>query len=175
MSCKAWLPTGNKYESLRHRFFDKFHIDICDILTNNGSSAKVPLNELAEGLGLPGKMAASSSQVAAMDIEGRRQEIKSSCELDTALTAGILLRVEHLQGNLTGQGFLLSARNFLDFLEEQSKQRPHFREFLNNTDFKKFLNASPSLEEGEASHSVRSRGNENQDKPSVKLRLVEDR
>jgi len=174
VSCKTILRTGSRYESPPHRFFDRYHTDISKTITNNDPSEQVPLNEVAEECGLPGRMAVDDSQVDVMYTERRLREIRSACEIDVALTTGILLKVEHLQGNLTGNGFLLSARTFLDFLEEQSKQRPHFREFLNNTDFKKFLNASPSLEEGEASHSVRSKGNENQDKPSVKLRLVED-
>ena len=133
------------------------------------------MNEIAEGCGLPGRMAVDGSQVDALHAEGRVREIRSSCEIDVALTTGILLKVEHLEGNLTGQGFLSSARTFLDFLEEKSKQKPHFRDFLDNTDFKKFLNSGPSpLEEAEASRGERSEVNENQDKPSVKLRLVED-
>lgn len=175
VSCKTILRTGNRYESPPHRFFDRYHTDISKTITNNDPSAKAPLSEVAEGCGLPGRMAVDGSQVDVMYTEGRLREIRSACEIDVALTTGILLRVEHLQGNLTGQGFLSSARTFLDFLEEQSKQRSHFREFLDNTDFEKFLNAGPSpVEEAEASHSVRSQGNENQDKPSVKLRLVED-
>ena len=175
VSCKTILRTGNRYESPPYRFFDRYHTDISKTITNNDPSAKVPLNEIAEGCGLPGRMAVDGSQVDALHAEGRVREIRSSCEIDVALTTGILLKVEHLEGNLTGQGFLSSARTFLDFLEEKSKQKPHFRDFLDNTDFKKFLNSGPSpLEEAEASRGERSEVNENQDKPSVKLRLVED-
>ena len=173
VSCKTILRTGNRYESPPHRFFVVSH-GYFKTITNNEPSEQVPLNEVAEECGLPGRMAVDDSQVDVMYTERRLREIRSACEIEVALTTGILLKVEHLQGNLTAQGFLSSARTFLDFLEEQSKQRPHFREFLDNTDFKKFLNVGSTLEEAEASHSVRSQGNENQDKPSVKLRLVED-
>ena len=174
VSCETILRSGIRYESPPHRFSDRYHTDISKTITNNDPSAKVPLGELAEGCGLPGRMAVDGSQVESMYTEGRLREIRSACEIEVALTAGISLKVHHLQGDLTGKGFLSSARNFLDFLEEKSKQRSHFRDFLDNTDFEKFLNAGPSLEEAEAWHSVRSQGNENQDKPSVKLRLVED-
>ena len=175
VSHPAWFQKGSRYESPTHRFSDRYHIDLCDSLSNYGASVKVSLSELAKGCGLPGKLGIDGSQIDSMYAAGRLEEIRNYCECDVALTTGLYLRFEHLRGNLTGQGFLLSARKFLNFLEENSKQRPHFREFLDHTNFDRFLNAGPSpTEEAGAAEALIERASKTKSNSTVKLKLVED-
>ena len=97
-------------------------------------------------------------------------------EIERGCSAGLFLRFRRLRGILSGQGFRLSAQSFLDFIEQKVEEKPHLREFLDNVDLDRFLNAgrpSPS-EEAEAARVARERASKTQSDPKIKLKLDKD-
>ena len=171
----ALYLTGGKFDNPMKRYSDVYHIDLCDTLANYGASNKVSLDKLAKAVGLPGKMGVDGSQVEEMCAQGRLQDVRNYCELDVSQTVGLFLRFQRLRGFLSGEGFLLSTQNYLNFLKEKSEQKPHLREFLDKVDLAHFLNAGPSLlEEAEVTDPKELHDQTIQDNSPVKLKLVQD-
>ncbi len=175
VSLPALYLRGGKFDNPMKRYSDVYHIDVCDTLANFGASTKVSLDKLAKAAGLPGKMGTDGSQVEEMCAQGRLQAVKNYCEIDVCQTVGLFLRFQRLRGLLSGEGFLLSAQNYLNFLKEKSEQKPHLREFLDKVDLAHFLNAGPSvLEEAEVADLKELHDHTKQDNSPVKLKLVQD-
>ena len=175
VSLPAFFLKGNKYDSPLKRYGMNYNIDLCDALSNFSASPKPSLAKCAQAVGLPAKMGVDGSQVEEMCAQGKIQEVKNYCEMDVLATGGLFLRFQRLRGILSGQGFRLSAQSFLDFIEQKVDEKPHLREFLDNVDLDRFLNAGPSpSEEAEAARVARERASKTQSDPKVKLKLVED-
>ena len=110
-----------------------------------------------------------------MCAQGRLQEVKDYCETDVLTTVGLFLRYQRLRGILSGEGFRLSARSFLDFIEEKAQKKPHLLEFLDNVDLDRFFNAASSpLEEAEAAKTAVEQASKTQSNSTVKLKLIKD-
>jgi predicted PolB exonuclease-like 3'-5' exonuclease len=104
-------------------YFNRFSgdaLDLCDVLSSFGATAKLRLNELARALGLPGKPNdIDGSQVETLFRAGKVQEIADYCVSDVINTYRIWLRYELFRGVLSEADFERSEQ----FLEADLGRR----------------------------------------------------
>ena len=103
ISIPAWFALDQKsYDQPRHRFNLKSHFDLCDILTNFGSSRfHGGLNLAANLLGKPGKMDVQGNMVQDLYDAGEVAKINDYCRCDVLDTYFVFLRTMVLLGNLS--------------------------------------------------------------------------
>lgn len=91
-----------KYNNYISRYHTR-HLDLMDLLALYQPRASVPLDELAQLLGFPGKLGMNGAQVwdayQAGDLEG----IRNYCETDAVNTFLVFLRFQSMRGVLTPQ------------------------------------------------------------------------
>ncbi len=127
----AWLyKTGDKWNNYNQRYSLDWHCDLAEAFSDFGASAKVKMNELCAAFGLPGKIGVDGSQVMQMFDDGKLEEIRNYCETDVINTYLLYLVYQHHNGSLTKEGFAKCKKELTEFLQEKSKNKPHFAEFL---------------------------------------------
>ena len=87
-------------KSVRGRY-DAGHQDVCDYLSNHGSTAPISQDLWSRAVGLPGKGAVSGGDVAAMMAEGRTAEVNAYCLADVLQLAIIYLDTVRAAGGLS--------------------------------------------------------------------------
>ena len=101
------------------------HLDLCDLLSNFGASAKPSLNEMAALLGIPAKLEGmEGSQVEAFAEAGRLDEIASYCLGDVITTFRVLLRFALARGELDPESLAESERTLDLAIESRARQQP---------------------------------------------------
>jgi predicted PolB exonuclease-like 3'-5' exonuclease len=91
-----------RYNNYISRYHTR-HIDLMDLL--GLYQGRVPLDELAQLLGLPGKVGMHGSQVWEAFLAGQIEAIRSYCEADVANTYLVYLRFQHMRGFLSDKAF----------------------------------------------------------------------
>ena len=89
-----------RYNNYISRYHTR-HIDLMDLLGLYQS--RVPLDEFAQLLGLPGKVGLHGSQVWEAFCAGRIEAIRSYCEADVANTYLVYLRFQRMRGVFSDQ------------------------------------------------------------------------
>ena len=102
------------------------HLDLMDLL--GMYQARVPLDEFAQLLGLPGKIGMHGSAVWEAFRAGRLDSIRSYCEADVANTYCLFLRFQQMRGLLTGE----SHEKECTLVRESLSRMPgeHWKTFL---------------------------------------------
>ncbi len=132
ISVPGWFQeTGRTYDQPRNRYNTRSHFDLCELLTNFGSSRfNGGLNLAANLLGKPGKMDIEGHMVQDLYEAGRLVEINDYCRCDVLDTYFVFLRTRVLTGQLTldiEQQLILGARKWL---EERADQVAAYRLYL---------------------------------------------
>ena len=109
---------------LRYRF-GRDHIDLCDMLSGFGASARPSLNEVAALLGVPAKLdGIDGSKVEALANAGRLDDIADYCLGDVITSFRLLLRLALVRGEID-EGLLVESEHSLDeAIKRQARQRP---------------------------------------------------
>lgn len=116
------LPTptfyrvGEPYHGYRKRFDEESHLDLMDILSGYGASARVTLDEMSTVLGVPGKLGVDGSQVMDLFEAGEIAAIRRYCSHDVMSTALVFMHYAFHRGWLDGEQrhrFMTSARRWL--------------------------------------------------------------
>ncbi|HWM86188.1 MAG TPA: ribonuclease H-like domain-containing protein [Kofleriaceae bacterium] len=94
------MPWYYRDRSLRHRYSEDGHIDLCDWLADHGAARSSSLDALARLIGLPGKNGVDGSQIEGMFKAGLLASIQDYCLSDVVQTALLFLRFRLLQGVL---------------------------------------------------------------------------
>jgi predicted PolB exonuclease-like 3'-5' exonuclease len=92
------------------------HTDLMDVLALYQPCNNAPLNEVAQLLGLPGKLGMDGSKVFDAWRVGQIREIRAYCETDVLNTYLIFLRFQLMRGHLSDQEHtaeIAIARKFL--------------------------------------------------------------
>ena len=99
----TWFSAaGKSYDQPRNRFNTRAHLDLCELLTNFGSTRFTGgLNLAANLLGKPGKMDVQGNMVQDMYDAGRLDEINGYCRCDVLDTYFVFLRSRVLVGELS--------------------------------------------------------------------------
>ena len=77
-----------------------------DLLALYQGRAVAPLDEIAQLLGLPGKLGMNGSQVWGAFLDGRLADIRNYCETDVVNTYLVFLRFQAMRGALSREQHL---------------------------------------------------------------------
>jgi len=133
LSLPGWFSGTKSYDQPRNRYNTQSHIDLCELLTNFGSTRfHSGLNLAANLLGKPGKMQVQGDMVQDMFEAGRLAEINDYCRCDVLDTYFVFLRTRVLMGQLSldkEQEIIAGTRQWL---EEKSQQVAAYRTYLDH-------------------------------------------
>jgi 3'-5' exonuclease len=104
------------------------HCDLMDLLSLYQPRASAPLDEIAQLLGLPGKLGMAGSRVWEAHRAGRIQAIRAYCETDVANTYLVYLRFQLLRGSLNDAQFASEVELVNSVLQRMDDA--HWKEFL---------------------------------------------
>jgi predicted PolB exonuclease-like 3'-5' exonuclease len=105
------------------------HIDLCDMLSGFGASARPSLGEMAALLGIPAKLGGmDGSQVEALARAGRLDEIAAYCLGDVIVTFRLLLRSALIRGEIDGAQAATSEASLKAAIERHLEQWPQLAE-----------------------------------------------
>jgi len=121
------LDRDFKWNNYLSRFHWR-HTDLMDVLAGFQPRANAPLDDIAQILGLPGKLGMDGSKVWEAYQAGRLGDIRDYCETDVVNTYLIYLRFELLRGTLDATGYQQEVRRVRDALK--ADPRPHWLAFL---------------------------------------------
>lgn len=108
------------------------HLDLMDLLALYQPRANAPLDEIAQLMGLPGKLGMDGSAVWDAYQDGKITEIRNYCETDVANTYLVFLRFQLMRGALTAE----EHRAECDLVRATlgKSPGPHWKEFLRRWD-----------------------------------------
>jgi predicted PolB exonuclease-like 3'-5' exonuclease len=106
------------------------HCDVMDLLALYQGRAVAPLDEIAQLLGLPGKLGMDGSQVWSAYQAGKLAHIRNYCETDVVNTYLVFLRFQAMRGSLTAEQYQTQSELVRSTLEHSTE--PHWQEFLSH-------------------------------------------
>jgi predicted PolB exonuclease-like 3'-5' exonuclease len=132
LSAPGWFHAGGRsYEQPRNRYNVQSHFDLCELLTNFGSTRFTGgLNLAANLLGKPGKMDIQGDMVQDLHDAGRLAEINDYCRCDVLDTYFVFLRTRVLLGQLPLQTEQAIVAQTKRWLQERSDQIDAYRLYL---------------------------------------------
>jgi len=104
------------------------HLDLMDLLALYQPRANAPLNDLAQLVGLPGKLGLEGAGVWPAYQAGKLADIRNYCEIDVANTYLLFLRFQLMRGALTGEQHAAECDLVRSTLAKAAE--PHWKEFL---------------------------------------------
>ncbi|POB10113.1 3'-5' exonuclease [Sulfobacillus sp. hq2] len=121
VSVPAFYQTGTgRFQNYRYRFDEDWHIDLMDILSNYGASAKLKLDEMAAILGIPGKIGVDGSHVLPLYQSGQLDAIRTYCESDVLTTTLVYARYAEHRGWWTDTHMATFESSVAAWLDSQS-------------------------------------------------------
>jgi len=132
LSVPGWFrPGGKSFEQPRSRYNVQSHIDLCELLTNFGSTRFTGgLNLAANLLGKPGKMDVQGDMVQDFYDAGRLAEINDYCRCDVLDTYFVFLRTRVLLGQLSLEAEQAIVAQTKQWLAQKSEQTEAYRLYL---------------------------------------------
>jgi predicted PolB exonuclease-like 3'-5' exonuclease len=104
------------------------HCDLMDLLALYQPRANAPLDDLAQLMGLPGKLGMHGAEVWEAYQAGRLPEIRRYCETDVVNTYLIHLRFQLMRGALDEAQYRVEVDLVRSTLGKSTE--PHWKEFL---------------------------------------------
>jgi len=104
------------------------HLDLMELLAMYQPRANAPLDDLAQLIGLPGKLGMSGDQVWSAFQAGKLAEIGNYCETDVVNTYLVYLRFQLMRGMLTPDQHQQQCERVRSTLAKSSE--PHWKAFL---------------------------------------------
>jgi 3'-5' exonuclease len=135
VSVPGWFqsPGKSSYDQPRNRFNTTAHIDLCELLTNFGTTRFTGgLNLAANILGKPGKMDIQGDMVQDMFDAGRLAEINDYCRCDVLDTYFVFLRTRVLQGQLALEAEQQLIAQTKQWLQGKAESSAAYRLYLDH-------------------------------------------
>ena len=104
------------------------HLDLMDLLALYQPRANAPLDDLAQLMGLPGKIGVGGAQVWDAYHAGKLAEIRNYCEADVVNTYLVFLRYQLMRGALDDARHKAECDLVRSTLAKSAE--PHWKEFL---------------------------------------------
>jgi len=104
------------------------HLDLMDLLALYQGRANAPLDDLAQLMGLPGKLGMKGAGVWDAYQAGRVADIRNYCETDVVNTYLVFLRFQQMRGALTPEQHKAQCEVVRSTLGKSVE--PHWKEFL---------------------------------------------
>lgn len=130
ISARSWYQAGTKWDSYMQRFAPDWHCDLMEQLSDYRACASMKLDEIAQAIGLPGKMGGHGSEVEAMVARGEIDNVRAYCEADCLNLFALYVRWALLSGRTDAKGHNASLESLVRCLESEKDVRPHLGEFL---------------------------------------------
>jgi len=130
LSCQRWFNEGDKWNSYDSRYSTEYHVDLLEVLSDHGASARCSMHEVACAFGIPGKLETAGDDVRGMFEAGQIEAIRNYCETDVCTTLLLFLRWQLFTGALGSGAYARSILGLRHYLESESETRPHLGEFL---------------------------------------------
>lgn len=130
LSCPRWFNEGDKWNSYDSRYSTEYHVDLLEVLSDHGASARCSMHEVACAFGIPGKLETAGDDVRGMFEAGQIEAIRNYCETDVCTTLLLFLRWQLFTGALGSGAYARSILGLRHYLESESETRPHLGEFL---------------------------------------------
>jgi len=129
---RRYWETGGEDQSFRwNNYLSRYHerhTDLMDVLSGYQPRAKASLADMADLLGLPGKLGFAGDQVWPAYAAGNLQAIRRYCETDVLNTWLIYLRFQMMRGHLDATELAAEEQRVRELLAESPE--PHHAEFL---------------------------------------------
>ncbi|RLL55032.1 hypothetical protein D8Y20_02225 [Mariprofundus sp. EBB-1] len=130
MACPRWFSEGDKWNNYDTRYSSEYHVDLLEVLSDFGASARCSMDEVASVLNVPGKLDTSGDHVREMFETGQIEAIRNYCETDVLSTILIYLRHQLFSGALNEGAYVRAVLGVRNYLESESEMRPHLAEYL---------------------------------------------
>ncbi len=128
---RYWDTGDNDREFRYNNYISRYHMrhcDVMDLLALYQGRAVAPLDEIAQLLGLPGKLGMDGSQVWDAYLAGRIADVCNYCETDVVNTYLVFLRFQAMRGSLSQEQHAAHCQLVRGTLERSSE--PHWQLFL---------------------------------------------
>jgi predicted PolB exonuclease-like 3'-5' exonuclease len=132
LSLSGWFQsTGKPFEQSRNRYNTAAHIDLCELLTNFGSTRfQGGLNLAANLIGKPGKMDVHGDMVQDLYDLGKLAEINDYCRCDVLDTYFVFLRTRVLIGQLSIEAEQEIVAEVKTWLQQKAGQIAAYQHYL---------------------------------------------
>ncbi len=131
LRCPRWFSEGDKWSNYDARYDRQHHLDLLEILSDHGASARCSLHEVATSFGIPGKLDVAGDDVRAMFEQGEIEAIRRYCETDVCTTLLVYLRWLHFSGALSTPAWQRTVTGLRNWLQGKAEEdASHFRYFL---------------------------------------------
>jgi predicted PolB exonuclease-like 3'-5' exonuclease len=128
------VPVAALHGGVRRDYWQRFghdHVDLCDVLSSYGASAKPSLAEMAALASIPVKIGGiDGSQVEAYVEAGRLNEVADYCLSDVLATYGVYLRFAMVRGDLSPAHYTASMDSLRATVKKHVERRPTLSAFL---------------------------------------------
>lgn len=131
LSCPRWFNEGDKWKNYDSRYDATYHLDLLEVLSDYGASARCSMHEIATSFGVPGKLDTAGDNVREMFEAGQIEDIRNYCETDVCTTLLIYLRFQLFNGALSEGAHARAVLGVRNYLEEEAANRAHFATYLN--------------------------------------------
>lgn len=129
---ERYWESGERDQSFRwNNYLSRFHerhTDLMDVLAAYQPRGRASLSDMAELLGLPGKLGFSGARVWPAYQAGDLAGIRHYCETDVLNTWLVYLHFQRMRGRLDREEFTAESARVRRFLEESPEA--HWQEFL---------------------------------------------
>ncbi len=129
LRCPRWFSEGDKWSNYDARFDRQYHLDLLELLSDYGASARCTLHEVATSFGIPGKLDVAGDDVRHMFEQGLIGDIRRYCETDVCSTALVWLRWLHFSGGISTAAWQRVVAGIYHYLQT-AEDSPHFEQFL---------------------------------------------
>lgn len=112
----GFYRAGEPYHGYRKRFDEEMHLDLMDLLSGYGASARLTLHEMAMVLNIPGKLDIAGEDVLALYEAEQHERIREYCARDVLTTSLIFGHYAYHRGwwkDSMWKTFLESVERFL--------------------------------------------------------------
>lgn len=129
---RRYWETGDEDQSFRwNNYLSRYHarhLDLMDVLSGYQPRGRASLADMADLLGLPGKLGFSGAQVWPAYCAGDLLGIRRYCETDVLNTWLVFLHFEHMRGRIDAAELAAERARVRETLA--ASDEPHFAEFL---------------------------------------------
>ena len=130
ISAGPWFTRGSRWENYTQRYAPDWHCDLMEQLSDYRSCGSMSLSDIAQAVGLPGKIGGHGSEVESMMKGGRVEEVRAYCDWTVTNLFALYVRWALLTGRTDLAGHDASLQSLVSCLAREREERPHFGEFL---------------------------------------------
>ncbi len=130
IACPRWFSEGDRWNSYDARYSNEYHLDLMEVFSDYGASARCSMHEVATVFGIPGKLDTAGDDVRGLFEAGKIEAIRNYCETDVCTTLLLFLRWQLFNGALSKGAYARVIPGLRNYLETEAASRPHLARFL---------------------------------------------